>query len=107
MQAPINNQHPLCGVWHDDSLDTEDYYRSEYSISAIDGRFHVSGVDRSDGEEFIISDIRWDGEWLSFKSLMPSTQRRGENRMRLLDTNEIEFLFTFTSREVWKRKRPT
>jgi hypothetical protein len=103
-KLPVDEHHPLCGTWYDHSQDTDDYVRAEYTVTAVDGQFQVSAVDRSDHEAFVISDVCWDGEWLSFTSFMPSTRRRGHNRMRYLDTHEIEFLFTFTVREVWRRK---
>jgi hypothetical protein len=103
----INEHHPLCGTWVAPSEDTDDYLRAEYRITATNGEFQISAVDRGDDEQFVISDIQWDGEWLSFTSYMPSTQRQGQNRMRYIDTNEIEFLFTFTVRELWRRKHDT
>jgi hypothetical protein len=104
IKAPIDERHPLCGTWIASSEDTDDYFRSQYSITALDGEFRVTGIDCGDGEQFVISDVQWDGEWLTFKSFMPSTKRRGVNRMRFIDTHEIEFLFTFTVREIWRRK---
>jgi hypothetical protein len=100
----VDERHPLCGTWYDHTQATDDYVRAEYSVTAVDGQFHVTAVDCGDGEKFVISDVCWDGEWLSFTSFMPSTQRRGHNRMRYFDTHEIEFLFTFTVREVWRRR---
>jgi hypothetical protein len=101
-KLPLDERHPLCGTWIASSDDTDDY-GVEYSISVVDGEFHVAGVDHADDEQFAISEVHWDGEWLTFTSFMPSTQRRGHSRMRYLDTNEIEFLFTFTVREIWRR----
>jgi len=103
-KSPVDERHPLCGTWIASSEDTDDYVRSEYSITVADGGFRVTGIDCSDGEQFVISDVQWDGEWLAFTSFMPSTRRRGLNRMRHLDTHEIEFLFTFTVQEIWRRK---
>ena len=103
-KLPVDERHPLCGTWIASSENTGDY-GAEYSITAVGGEFRVTGIDRADDEQFVISDIQWDGEWLTFTSFMPSTQRRGHSRMRYLDTGEIEFLFTFTVREIWERKR--
>ena len=103
-KQPINERHPLCGTWHDPAQDTDDYARSEYSVTVVAGQFQISAIDCSDGERFVITDIGWDGEWLTFRTFVPSTQRRGLCKMRHLDTHEIELLFTFTVREIWRRK---
>jgi hypothetical protein len=101
-KLPVDAQNPLCGTWVASSENTDDY-GAEYSISVVDGEFCVAGVDRADDEQFDISEIQWDGEWLTFSSFMPSTLRRGHSRMRYLGTGEIEFFFTFTIREIWRR----
>ena len=102
---PVTPDHPLCGTWvaqYPD--DTGDYQRAEYTISVVDEQFRVTGIDCSDGEEFIIYDIGYDGEWIRFVSQMPSTGRTGRNWMRVVDKDKIEFRFTFTETEFWVRK---
>ena len=86
------------------SGETAECTKAEYSVTVAGGKFSVTGIDQSDGEEFVISNIQWDGEWLSFSSLMESTQRRGVSRIRYVDTNEVEFVFTFTETETWRKK---
>jgi hypothetical protein len=102
-KLPVDERRPLCGTWVASSDDTDDY-GAEYSITVVDGHFQVAGVDLADDEQFAIADVHWDGEWLTFTSFMPSTQRRGHSRMRCLDTGKAEFLFTFTVREIWSKK---
>lgn len=90
-----------------DGEDSDEYYRVEYSISVSNSEFHISGIDRSDGEEIEISDIIWNGVVLTFFSYVPSTGRCGVNQMRYLGQGQTEFLFTFTVREVWSRSLPS
>jgi hypothetical protein len=54
--------------------------------------------------QFIICDVAYDGEWIRFQSLDPSTGRSGCNWMRAVEDDKIEFRFTFTEREFWCRK---
>jgi hypothetical protein len=103
-RPPIDENHPLCGTWRATDDGGDEYLRAEYSVKAANGQFHVSAIDRSDNERFVITDVNWDGEWLSFSSFVPSTERRGQSRIRYLDTHEIEFFFTFTVREVWRKR---
>ena len=95
--------NPLCGVWRYFGDDSDDYYRSEYTVSVLDGEFRVSGIDRSDDEEFEISDISWNGVTLTFHSYVPSTARCGISQLRYVGDGKVEFLFTFTVLEVWGR----
>jgi hypothetical protein len=104
---PVTPSHPLCGTWAACNDDTNDYLRAEYTISVVDEQFRVTGVDCSDGEQFVIYDIGYDGEWIRFVSHMPSTRRTGRNWMRIIGTNKIEFRFTFTQTEFWVRKPVT
>jgi hypothetical protein len=103
---PVTSDHPLCGTWvagYPD--DTNDYVRAEYTISVVDEQFAVTGVDCSDGEKFLISDVAYDGDWIRFGSEMPSTRRIGRNCMRIVEPDKVEFRFTFTETEFWARKR--
>ena len=101
----VDSKHPLCGVWiASDQNETGDYYLAEYCVSVVDGNFQVTGLDKSHDEKFVISDVSWDGHCLTFKTLMPSTKRRGFMKIRIVDTNQIELEFTFTETEIWRRK---
>lgn len=94
----------LCGTWYCKSDETWDYIGAEYSVSIKNGEFHVSGKDTSDGEEFEVSDICWNGISLTFHGYMPSTGRCSLNQIRYIGGGRIEFLFTFIEREIWTRK---
>lgn len=84
--------------------DSCDSPRTQYTISVVEEQFRVTGIDIEDGEEFIIYDVRYDGETIHFVSLMPSTGRTGRNSMRIVDKDKVEYRFTFTERELWVRK---
>jgi hypothetical protein len=105
--AKVDADHPLCGVWRVEGDDSDDYYRAEYSISVVNDGFHVAALDRSDGEEFEISDVTWNGATLGFCSYVPSTERCGVCQLRYLGDGKTEFLFTFTVREIWSRCIPS
>jgi hypothetical protein len=100
---PPDPTNQLCGVWRYFGDESDDYYRAEYAVSVLNGKFQVSGIDRSDGEEFEISDISWNGVTLTFHSYVPSTARCGISQLRYVGDGKVEFLFTFTVLEVWAR----
>ncbi len=89
----------LVGTWRCATpWDSEDY-RADYEITVEGNKPRVSARDLSDGEEFVISEVRWDGEVLSFRSLMPSTGREGLNEFRLCAAGKLNSRFTFTVAE--------
>jgi len=94
----------LLGTWVHALPWDSDEYLAEYSISLADGALSVAGFETNGGEEFVISDVEWDGEWLRFRSLMPSTGRVGTNEFRLVQADRIESRFTFTVIEEMIRK---
>ncbi|HUA55717.1 MAG TPA: hypothetical protein VMB81_26265 [Candidatus Sulfotelmatobacter sp.] len=96
--------HPMAGTWA--SIGDEDSTR-EFTVSVSrNGDLFVSGIDRSDGEAFVISDVAWEGKAaLRFEALMPSTGHRTRNLMRLLaDGDLVEFQLTLS--QPWRRSRP-
>jgi hypothetical protein len=102
---PVKPDHPLCGTWVAKyPEDTSEYKKAEYTISVVDEQFKVTAIDCSDGEEFLIYDVGYDGQSLHFVSQMPSTGRSGRNWMRIVDKDKMEFRFTFTETEIWVRK---
>ena len=91
--------HPLVGTWIDEGEDS----RAEFTIASTGTGLSVTGRDVGDGEAFQISDVSWDGEVLTFTSLMPSTGYRVRHVMRALsDGKFVEHEYTLTER--WKRK---
>lgn len=94
---------PFIGSWrHVASWDSDDYL-ALYVISGTADAPVVHAKDLSDDEVFVISDIRYQNGTLTFTSLMPSTQRRGINRLRLCADGSMEVQFTFTVLERLER----
>jgi hypothetical protein len=86
----------LVGTWqHPAPWDSDDCL-AEYVILVEHGAPIVSARDLNDGEAFVISEARWDGEVLSFRSFMPSTGREGRNEFSLTPAGTLQSRFTFT-----------
>ena len=94
----LQSGHPLVGTWVSDEGDSF----AEFTILPAPEGFSVTGVDRSDGERFQISDISWDGKHLRFTSVMPSTGYGAKHVLTLTSRDLIEHELTIF--EVWKRK---
>ena len=97
--------HGLVGTWRYD-VDADEWSGTEaaFTVAVRDGAFHVSGVDQRDGEGFAITKTHWDGEWLRFESLMPSTGWRVRHAMRYVGRGRAEHEVTLF--ETWRRARP-
>jgi|WetSurMetagenome_2_1015567.scaffolds.fasta_scaffold00201_7 hypothetical protein len=94
----------LIGKWvHIEEWDTDDWM-SEYDISGTENNIIIKAKDHNDGEEYEISNIKWNGQVLEFVSVMPSTGRKGINKFRIKSENELESEFTFTEYDIMKRK---
>ena len=94
----------LVGVWIQSLPWDSDDYLSEYVISGSEEEPKVSAKDLSDGEEFIISNVKWEQGVLSFVSIMPSTARHGLNKFSLSSDGGLTSEFTFTVVESLQRK---
>ena len=97
----VDESDLLLGTWVNSEGDD---LRADYTITRKALGLVVHGVDRYDGEEFVISDISWDGHVLNFKSLMPSTGRTGSHIFRPLSRKRAKVTFTFTETEIWRKK---
>ena len=86
----------LVGTWQHPAPWNSDDYLAEYVISVENGAPVITARDLNDGEVFVISEARWDGKVLSFRSHMPSTGREGLNEFSLTPTGELQSRFTFT-----------
>jgi ATP diphosphatase len=91
--------HQLAGTWYHVSGWDSDDWMSKYEVAVDGDAVRVRAYDAADGEEYVVSDILWDGEWLRFHSLMRSTGREGLNELRPLPSGEVESRFTFTFTE--------
>jgi hypothetical protein len=90
-------RHPLIGTWV-----LPDDTPAEYTVHSLGETPAVSGVDSSDGEVFVISDVHWDGTALRFTSLMPSTSYELTHVMRAFDGGAVEHEWTRV--EIWHKK---
>jgi len=90
--------HPLIGKWRSTLAEYDDVV---YEVVGLKSKLKVSGIDESDGEKFVISDIQHDEVSLSFTSLMPSTNWEVSHRMYLKGKKSV--VHEFTKIEIWKR----
>jgi hypothetical protein len=97
----IPKSHTLVGTWvNGDEYATE----VEYQVSPAGQGFAVRGVDRHDGEEAEVYDVKWDGEALSFATHWLSTGRFVKCRLQALSANRVDYTYTYTQQEMWHRK---
>ncbi len=95
----IQADHPLIGTWVTKDEDSD----AAFTFSVTDGEFRVSGFCQSDGEEFEISDVKWDGNALTFNAIMPSTGFATRNVFSIRLDGKLDL--ELTTHEVWKKKR--
>lgn len=90
-------RHALIGTWF-----LDDDSAVEYTVSTLGDSCTVSGVDLSDGEKFVITDVLWDGAELHFTTLMPSTQYKLRHIFRVRSEYELEHEWIRV--EMWRKK---
>src|SRR5262249_27691922 len=61
----------------------------------------IQAVDQSDGEELLVSRVKWDGKALSFETLTPSNNWRTRNRLKLISKTKAIHELTFW--EDWEK----
>ena len=94
--------HTLVGVWvNGDEYATE----VEYVVSAVGEGFGIRAIDRYDGEEAEVYDVKWDGKVLSFATHWPSTGRFVKCRLQVISQNRVDYTYTYTQQEMWHRKK--
>jgi len=102
-QAQKKNEkpHTLIGTW----INGDEYETGvEYIVSAAGRGFAVRAVDRFDGEKGEVSDVKWDGNVLSFAVHWNSTGRFVKARLLAISPNRVDYIYTFTQQEMWHRK---
>ena len=99
--APIPADHPLIGTW----ITEEEDSNVAFTICVRDGVFAVTGFCRIDGEAFEISELEWDGDALTFRARMPSTDTVTKNLFRIRDDGKADLECTIY--EVWKKQEVT
>jgi hypothetical protein len=99
----FNGMHPLVGTWKDadENLGTS----VQFTIGAAGSSFEVAGVDTSDGEILSISNVRWDGQHLSFESTVPSTGHHVGYALKVISPSEVMVRYTMSER--WVRADTT
>lgn len=90
--------HAFIGTWITDQEDSD----VAFTISSEDDELIVGGFCRSDGEEFEITQVKWDGEALSFIARMPSTDAVTKNVFRIRSDGRVDLELTMY--EIWKKK---
>ena len=98
-----SQSHPLVGTWKDadESLGTS----VQFTIRAAGSSFEVAGVDTGDGEILSISNVRWDGQYLSFESTVPSTGHHVVYALEVISPSEVMVRYTMSER--WVRAHTT
>lgn len=93
--------HTLVGTW----VNGDEYATDvEYHVSQGSKGFAVRAIDRFDGEEAEVHDVKWDGEALSFATHCASTGRFVKCRLLAVSPNRVDFTYTYTQQEIWHRK---
>ena len=101
VQEKNDNPHTLIGTWvNGDEYATE----VEYIVSSAREGFAVSAVDRFDGEEGEVYDVKWDGSVLSFAIHWNSTGRFVKARLLAISPNRVDYTYPYTEQETWHRK---
>jgi hypothetical protein len=103
MRAKSKKQNPLIGSWvNGDEYATE----VEYIIARPARVFTVRAVDRFDGEEGGVYDVRYDDKdgALSFSVHWGSTGRFVKVKVEAISQNRISYTYTFTENQMWFRK---
>jgi hypothetical protein len=95
----LKHAHPLVGTWrHAD----KDFGTSvQFTVLTAGEGFDVRGIDTADEEPLVVSDVRWDGRVLRFKTFVPSTGHGVDYAMEVESPNEL--LVACTYREPWVR----
>jgi hypothetical protein len=77
-----------------------------FNITFVDGNIHIQGWDSSDGEQFRISDVQWDGKRLKGTFVMPSTNGTTYSNLLLVDPGTLRgsYMGDSSGVETWKRQ---
>lgn len=96
----LHADHPLIGTW----VVADDSSSIEFQIRPKRQGFEVAASDSFDGEEFVVSEVHWDGRALRFELLVPSNGTRAEHCFRARADGSIEDRFTARYIDVLIRK---
>lgn len=87
------------GTWYTEEGEDS---RLDYTIILRKSGLTVRTFDYIDWKREIITRVKWDGQVLQFHSQRPG--RIGQIQVRSLSKDQAEFVFTFTEREILKKK---
>ena len=93
---PVNKA--LLGTW----ITADENSNVAFKFSIKNKSYRVTGFCRSDGEEFEITRVKWDGKALSFIARMPSTDNITKNVFRIRSDGKLDH--ELTTYDVWKKK---
>ena len=76
-----------------------------FQIDKTAGGFSIRAVDQSDGEELVVSKVKWEGNVLSFETRTPSNKWRTRNRLNVVSKTKAIHELTFW--ETWEKVAPS
>lgn len=95
----MSNLERFVGRWKREIFDVVCYYTITISGSEI----IVSAYDASDGEEFVISNVKFDNNVLLFETAMPSTGWQVKYQVSLVNRNKARASTTFQTVDRWHK----
>ena len=72
-----------------------------FTIGKTARGFRIQAVDESDGEELLVSKVKWNGKALAFETLTPSNKWRTRNRLTAISKTKAIHELTFW--EDWEK----
>ncbi len=103
-RIPVRYDHPLIGTWREVE-NPVDVTSVVYEVTVKDGRFVVTGLDEENGTQLRILQVRWDGEFLKFNSVYPTTDYQTKHAMTIVKRGLVKHFVTFTELEFWRKRR--
>ena len=94
----LHSNSPFLGTWVSEDGDSS----AVFSVTTSSNGLLVSGIDREDGEKFIISEIKHGSDTLEFLSEMPSTGHKVHHVFTSDGAGAISHQYTLTER--WVRE---
>lgn len=66
-----------------------------FNIDDTGGGFRIQAIDPSDGEELVVSKVKWNGKELSFETRTRSNKWRTKNRLRVVSKTKAVHELTY------------
>src|SRR5208337_3650021 len=74
-----------------------------FNIDETGDGFRIHAIDTSDGEELVVSKVKWNGKELSFETRTRSNKWRTKNRLRLV--SKTKAIHELTYWEPWVKMK--